>query len=216
MVAEAGVHVVPDSAADALLLDRPAAASKAVLTRPRREAPLHVLYVGLNGVLHPSDSIYRLLFDKSCWDAGHTEFEGAAVLEQALAPWPSASIVLTSTQVWAHGLEPILERLGPGLAERVIGWTFDDLTRKAKLGAHGQPMSCTGYWSMSRSEVVRQHVDWLQPDAWIAVDDDAALWTTNERRGHCVLTDPCKGLREPAALDRLTTLLVGNFGDAVR
>ncbi len=181
--------------------------------RHSRQRPLRVVYAGINGVFHPSDSLYRLLFDKSCWDQGHKEYEGVGCLERALAPWPDARLVLTSTQVWHAGLDAVLEHLGAALAGRVIGATFTDLTKVAKLGAQGQPLSSNAYWSMTRSEVVRCHVDWLKPDAWIAVDDDAALWTTDERRGHCVLTDPAKGLLEPAAQDRLLTLLYGNFGE---
>jgi hypothetical protein len=174
--------------------------------------PLQVVYLGVSGVLHPSASLYKLIYDKDCWAQGHTEYEGVAYLERVLEGWPSAHIVLTSTQVWAKGLTAVLQCLGPGLASRVIGYTFDDLTRRAKLGRQGQPMSPTIYWTMTRAEVVRHHVAWLQPDAWVAVDDEAALWTVDERRGHCVLTDPCKGLLDPAAQDRLMTLLVGNFG----
>jgi len=175
-------------------------------------ASTQVVYLGVSGVLHPSASLYKLIYDKDCWEQGHAEYEGVSYLDRVLEGWPEARIVLTSPQVWAKGLQAVLQRLGTHLASRVIGYTFDDLTRRAKLGTHGQPMSPTVYWSMTRAEVVRHHVAWLCPDAWIAVDDDAALWTTDERRGHCVLTDPCKGLLDPVAQDRLMTLLVGNFG----
>lgn len=174
--------------------------------------PPQVVYLGVSGVLHPSASLYKLIYDKDCWAQGHTEYEGVAYLERVLEGWPSVRIVLTSTQVWANGLQAVLQSLGTRLAARVIGYAFEDLTVRAKLGTHGQPMSPSVYWSMTRAEVVRHHVAWLRPDAWIAVDDEAALWTTDERRGHCVLTDPCKGLLDPMAQDRLMTLLVGNFG----
>lgn len=177
-----------------------------------RDCPLLVLYLGLSGVVHPSASANKLLFDKNCWEAGHAEYEGVAQLERALAPWPSVRIVLTSTLAWSQGLPSVLERLGPKLAGRVIGSSFDDLTRRARLGRQGQPMSRTAYWSLSRAEVVRYHVEWMRPSAWVALDDDAGMWTAMERRNHCVFTDPCRGLLDPVALDRLATVLEGNFG----
>ena len=54
--------------------------------------------------------------------------------------------------------------------------------------------------------------EWLQPSAWIAIDDETTFWTVDERRAHLVATDGCEGLLEPSVQDRLMTLLVGNFG----
>lgn len=49
--------------------------------------------------------------------------------------------MLTSTQPWAKGLELVLERLGPSLAARVVGFTHEDLTTKVRVGARELPFS---------------------------------------------------------------------------
>ncbi len=72
-------------------------------------------------------------------------------------------------------------------------------------------MSVNGYRRMRRSEIVRAHVEWAQPSVWMAIDDEIAFWTTNERRAHLVATDDCLGLMEVRIQHRLTALLVGNF-----
>lgn len=48
-------------------------------------------------------------------------------------------------------------------------------------------------------------------EALVAIDDESSLWTADERRGHLVATNGCRGLMEPAAQDRLTTVLLGQL-----
>lgn len=48
--------------------------------------------------------------------------------------------------------------------------------------------------------------------ALVAIDDESSSWTADERRGHLVATNGCRGLLEPAGQYRLTTVLLGNFG----
>jgi hypothetical protein len=172
---------------------------------------MDVLYLGLAGVLHPCATLYKLLRDRSPWaDGEHCEYEGLPVLERALEGWPAVRIVLTSTEPWSKGLQPVLQRLGR-LAERVIGYTFEDLTTFAQVPGQ-RPMSELAYWALRKSEVVRAHRAWLKPSAWAAIDDEDILWTANERRHHLVVTDGCEGLCEPAAQARLMAVLLGNFG----
>jgi hypothetical protein len=176
--------------------------------------PLHVAYVGLSGVLHPSATLYKLVHGRSPWleREGHHKYEAAPILERALTPWPDVRIVLTSTQPWSKGLDHVLDQLGSSLASRVIGFTFDDLTRQAALPPRQQPLASDDYWRLMKCDIVRMHRQWLRPDAWIAIDDETSLWTTEERRSHLAATNGCLGLMEPAAQDRLTTVLLGNFG----
>lgn len=176
------------------------------------DEPLHVVYLGVSGVLHPSATLYQLVHGSSPWADGHRKYEAAAVLELALAPWPEARIVLTSTQPWSKGLDQVLEQLGPGLAARVIGFTFEDLTLHAAPPSQQRPISSDDYWRLMKCDIVRRHLAWLRPAAWIAIDDEASLWNADERRGHLVTTNGCLGLMEPAAQDRLVTVLLGNFG----
>lgn len=189
-----------------------------------RVVPLEVsaaptVYLGISGVLHPSESLYQLLHGRSAWGDGHSKYESAKVLERALEGWPDVRLVLTSTQPGAHGLTAVLERLGPALASRVVSYTYDDLTSKVQREvlthsstARTLRFSAEDYWRMSKADIVSAHVEWSHPERWIAIDDEDILWPREVRRDRLVLTDGCLGLADAAAQDRLMTLLVGNFG----
>jgi hypothetical protein len=173
---------------------------------------LKVVYLGISGVLHPSRSLYELVEGRSPEDDGHCPYEAVSVLEAVLQDWPEARIVLTSTQPWSEGLPAVLKKLGPLLAPRVIGYTFEDLTAKLLRGKRQRPLSTDDYWRLNKSEIVRLHVEWLKPTAWVAIDDESILWLESERQHHLVEVDGCRGLLDPVAQDRLLTTLVGNFG----
>lgn len=173
---------------------------------------LQVVYLGLSGVVHPSRTLYQALMGRLPEEDGHKEYEAAPVLANALRGWPDARIVLTSTLPWRHGLFSVLSDLGPELATRVLGFTYADLTAKAALGPRGQPLGDADYWRHTKAEIVRLHVGWMRPDAWIAIDDETLLWTEGQRRQHFVQVDGSKGLLDPSAQDRLLTVLHGNFG----
>jgi hypothetical protein len=178
-----------------------------------QEGTPRVVYLGISGVLHPSQSLYKLLEGRSPWDAGHRRYEAVPVLERVLRDWPDARIVLTSTQPWAKGLPAVLAELGPELSAKVLGFTYEDLTTKVPLGSRQRPMGDADYWRHQKSGIVRLHAGWLKPAAWIAVDDETILWTEQERQQHLVEVDGCKGLLHDAkAQDRLVTVLEGNFG----
>ena len=179
-------------------------------------SPLHVVYLGISGVLHPSRTLCQALMECLPEQDGHEEYEATPILAQALRAWPNARIVLTSTLPWKEGLFSVLTDLGPEVASRVLGFTYADLTAKAQLGPRGQPLGNADYWRYSKAEIVRLHVGWMRPDAWIAVDDDTLLWTEAEHRQHFVQVDGRKGLLDPVAQDRLQTKLQGNFGGPQR
>jgi len=170
-------------------------------------------------VLHPSESLYKLLNNRSPWSDGHSRFESVPALEEALQKWPDARIVLTSTLPWRDGLAATLEKLGPTIASRVHGFTYEDLTTRATRAVRNirtsdirvVGYSADDYWRMNKSHVVLSHVEWAQPSARVAVDDEDILWPLEVRRDHVVLTDGCEGLRSPAAMDRLLTVMLGNF-----
>lgn len=183
---------------------------------------LQVVYLGISGVLHSSQSTYELVHGRSPWTDGHSHYEGVPLLASALQPWPRARIVLTSTQPWAHGLESVLEKLGP-LAERVDSFTYEDLTRRARRVVRtrsGTTRALTysneDYWRMNKADIVAAHVGWLQPAAWVAIDDDDILWPAAVARDHLVATDGCVGLQDGATWDRLLTTLEGNFGQGAK
>lgn len=185
------------------------------MAKQSRTEGLNVIYLGISGVLHPSRSFYELVHGHSPADDGHSEYEAVPVLERILQGWPDARIVITSTQPWAKGLPAVLNRLGPVLAERVLGYTYEDLTTKLRLGRRQRPVTTEDYWRLQKSGVVRLHVEWLRPAAWVAIDDENIRWTYEEQEAHLVEVDGCKGLLDPAAQDRLLTVLEGNFGSAL-
>jgi hypothetical protein len=113
----------------------------------------------------------------------------------------------------------VLERLGPALASRVAGYTYDDLTSRVQrevLTRSGTTrtlrFSNEDYWRMSKAEIVAAHAEWSHPQRWLVIDDEDILWPHDVRRDRLVLTDGCAGLACAATQDRLMTLLVGNFG----
>jgi len=178
---------------------------------------MRVLYLGLSGVTHPSASTYELVHGKSPWSNGHMEYEAVPWLADALKAWRDVRIVLTSTQPWKHGLPAVLDGLSP-LAENVVGHTFEDLTTKpvrmvkTRAGV-SRPCSFSSedYWRMNKSDIVAAHVDWLKPQAWVAVDDEDILWRS-EHAAHVCIVDGCEGLRHPTEQYRLLGCLRSNFG----
>ena len=181
------------------------------------EAP--TAYVGISGVLHPSESVYELLCKRSPWTDGHAKYEGVPLLAKALKDWPDVRIVLTSTLPSAHGLQSVLEHVGPALAERVVGYTYEDLTTKARRQVFTRSgttraiaFSSEDYWRMNKSDIVAAHVAWRRPSRWIVIDDEDILWPGDVRRDRLVLTDGCIGLLNAETQDRLHTVLHTNFG----
>lgn len=177
------------------------------------------LYLGISGVLHPSESLYVLLHGRSPWDDGQARYQSVPVLEAALVRWPAVEIVLTSTLPSAQGLATVLQQLGPSLASRVVGCTQDDLTTQVKRtvstrsgSTRSVGFSTDDYRRMNKADIVATHVAWRRPVQWVAVDDEDILWPQDARRDRLVLTDGCVGLASAEAQDRLLTVLLMNFG----
>jgi len=182
---------------------------------------MRVLYLGLSGVTHPSATTYQLVHGKNPWSNGHAEYEAAPWLANTLKAWPDVRIVLTSTQPWKHGLPAVLTGILP-LAEKVIGHTFEDLTTQPVRSVRtrsGTSRRCSfsseDYWRTNKSGIVAAHVNWLRPEAWVAVDDEDILWPP-EHAVHVCIVDGCEGLNHPSEQDKLLTCLQMNFGPAVQ
>jgi hypothetical protein len=159
------------------------------------------------------------VFGRSPWEDGHSKYENVPALLQALENWLDVELVLTSTQPWAHGLDSVLAQLGPSLAARVVGYTYEDLTTKVTREVTTRSgltrtigLSNEDYWRLNKSAIVATHVEWRRPDRWIAIDDEDILWPHEVRRDRLVLTDSCLGLQSEDALDRLRAVLLMNFG----
>jgi hypothetical protein len=93
------------------------------------------IYLGISGVLHPSESIHTLVFGHPPWEDGHTKYENVPALLQALENWPDVKLVLTSTQPLADGLNSVLAQLGLTLAARVVGY---GTCRRGRLRSYRQ------------------------------------------------------------------------------
>lgn len=178
---------------------------------------MQVLYLGISGVLHPSASSYELVHRRNPWSDGHREYEAVPWLTQALSHWHDVSIVITSTQSRRHGLPAVLKQLGPYLARRVTGCTYDDLTTKAQRlvttrdgGQRRVAFSPDDYWRMSKAEIVAAHVAWMRPSAWAAVDDEDILWPPSARERVAII-DGCRGLAHPDEQEELLRVLHREF-----
>jgi HAD domain in Swiss Army Knife RNA repair proteins/NLI interacting factor-like phosphatase len=176
---------------------------------------LMVMYLGVGGVLQPSESTYTWVHGRDPFEDGHEPYECARLLEELLTGWPDVRIVLTSVRPWAHGLPAVLEALGPGLAPRVLGYTFDDLTTKARFSKSQRHISDLDYWRMSKAVIVQKHLEWLRPAGWVAIDDETYGWTEEELACHVVLTPPLRGLLDGEAQAKLAGLLAHQFGPPI-
>lgn len=176
-------------------------------------APSCVLYLGIGGVLQPSRSTYTSVHGHDPFEDGHQPYQCAPLLEELLQDWCEVRIVLTSTRPWAHGLDVVLAALGPALASRVIGYTFKDLTERAKVGERfPRCISEMDYWRLSKSQLVERHVRWLRPARWMAIDDEGFGWSDHELACHVVLTPPLEGLSNQESRAKVHGILVHQFG----
>ena len=180
-----------------------------------------LLYLGISGTLHPSQSAYELVMGRNPWEDGHHTYEAVPWLVNALERWPAVCIVLTSAKASKSGFEQTLSEIGPELGSRVIGATFVDLTTRvlrARPGKAGPVMrprfSVDDYWRMNKSEVVRQHVSWGQPAAWVILDDEDIDWKEGDMP-HLVMTDSCSGLLQAQAQATFLSVCAENFGPGV-
>lgn len=173
-----------------------------------------LIYLGISGVLHPSWSFYKYVHGRDPDEDGHRKYQSVETLSAVLEGWPAARIVLTSTQPWSKGLQPVLDQLGP-LSPRVDGFTYEDLTTKVPADKLGRCISDMDYWRLHKSQIVRRHVAWAKPTGWIAIDDENISWAEDELP-HLVLTQGTLGLADPEAVDHLHTVLERNFGPRTR
>jgi hypothetical protein len=159
--------------------------------RSMSEQPRH-LYLDLDGVLHPSDVVFRTSGPVLTMTDRHRLLEHADTLVDILAPYRDLRVVLSSAWVVAYGFPYTLKRLPPALQMRVVGATFDE-TRDGP-----------SFSSMARGYQVLQDVQRRLLARWIALDDDVADWPDSHRR-HLVRCNPTLGLGDPAVVDALRT-----------
>jgi hypothetical protein len=157
----------------------------------------HVLYLDFDGCLHP-EGVYwgrkrgTYLHDDYVRD-GHRLFENAQLLEELLAPYPHAGIVLSTSWVKLHGFKGAAKWLPQALQARCIGATYHSA------------MEPHVFTTLTRGEQVRADAARRLPAAWLAIDDHDEGWTG--AREHVVITDPVHGIAEPHVLEQLRLAL---------
>ena len=157
---------------------------------PPRRTGGKVLYLDVDGVVHPSEVYWFRKFGPRLVNcAGHALFEHCELLDRELQPYPEVRIVISSSWVvhYRGSLRRIASNFTPGLRARVIGATFHTQMNREEFVATPRGVQI---WE----DVVRR-----QPTWWLALDDDAFAWPA-WCRSRLVLTDALLGLASPSAL----------------
>lgn len=147
-----------------------------------------IIYLDFDGVLHP-DAVYNPP-NKPIELRGPGElFMHAHVLEEALAIYPEAKIILSTSWVRVLGYDRTIEKMPTELAKRVIGATWHKVLRQDNY----DPFS-----NLSRFEQIMSHVKKNAIKNWIALDDlhsghEVYAWP-QDKRDLLVLTEESKGL----------------------
>lgn len=155
-----------------------------------------ILYLDYDGVLHP-EPVYRNPRGGMYFGAehrGHSLFEYAEVLIEALAPFPHTAIVLSTSWVRVLSYSQAKAYLPEALRSRVIGATFHSAMNKFEFDA------------MTRGAQVLADATRRSTTNWVALDDDNDGWVGAASK-HLVLTNGHSGLSEPHTVAELADKL---------
>lgn len=152
-----------------------------------------LLYLDLDGVVHhekvlwhPGKGIHMSPHEA----AGHTLFEWLPILEEALAPYPTVALVLSSTWCIRPGYGATLKRFPTSLRSRFIGGTYHKRV-------HGvDPWNQSMFRRTPRGVQVQEDAQRRRPRHWIALDDDLEDWP-QAFRSHLVACEGTTGLSDP-------------------
>lgn len=155
-----------------------------------------ILYLDYDGVLHP-EPVYRhprggMYFGVE--HAGHSLFEYAELLVEALSSYPEVAIVLSTSWVRVLSYSQAKAYLPEALRSRVIGATFHSAMNKFEFDA------------MSRGAQVLADATRRSATSWVALDDDDDGWVGAVSK-HLVLTNGLLGLSEEHAVAELVDRL---------
>jgi hypothetical protein len=160
-----------------------------------------VLYLDLDGVLHPEDvwrSTKGVPYVRS--PPGHEVLEHTSLLERVLDPFPDVRIVLSTSWVQAlKSVSKVARRLPEDIRVRVVGATY-----------HSR-MPADAFTEMPRVMQIVTDVRRRQPTKWLALDDDirgCPVWC----RKNFVQTDPVLGISAPHVLEEMRSKLRTTFG----
>lgn len=161
-----------------------------------------ILFLDFDGVLH-RNAVY-LEKRRPVLKAEGFLFMWSEHLINALDPFPEIEIVLSTSWVRARGYSRARKALPKLLRDRVIGATWHSSFGRSKLGGFKVP-HCT--WDeLSRYEQIARYVHRAKLTNWVAIDDNGEGWPL-KHADKLILTDPNKGIADPAALVQLRARL---------
>lgn len=145
-----------------------------------------IIFLDFDGVLHP-DAVYNPRNRPLELMAPGKLFMHAHILEDALAFYPEAKIILSTSWVRILGYELTLKKMPVNLQVRVVGATWHK-----EIIIDGQDP----FNSMTRYQQIDRHVKTNGIKRWLAIDDlhsGSEAWPT-EQLHRLVLTEQSKGL----------------------
>ncbi|MCR5865676.1 HAD domain-containing protein [Aquincola sp. J276] len=157
-----------------------------------------VLYLDFDGVLH-NDHVYRvpgrgIVVRDGCL------FEWAHYLDEALQPYPSVRIVLSTSWVRELGFNRAKSYLAPSLQARVVGATFH-------RREHAPTRELRWHWAqMPRGVQIMQDVERRRPSKWLALDDAVGEFN-DAQRAQLIACDSERGLSDLATRAQLQAML---------
>lgn len=133
-------------------------------------------------------------------EPGHSLFEWAPVLSNALRPFPGVTIVLATSWVRVLGYERTLAFLPAELRTRVVEATFH-------RRVHGPTRNLRDLWDQSaRGVQVAHDIERRRPARWFAIDDAADEFLPWQLEW-LVPCESTTGLSARAAQERLDEIL---------
>ena len=156
-----------------------------------------ILYLDYDGVLH-ADDVYRTKKGIALKNGGAL-FEHAHMLTRAIESYPEVKIVLSTSWVRELGFSRAKKYLPSELQARVSGSTYHS-------SYESEDFASTPWNTLSRYEQIARHVSRHNVTNWLAVDNDNEGWPESQTH-RLVHTDDLLGLSEPAAQQRLLTVI---------
>lgn len=149
------------------------------------------IYLDFDGVLHP-DAVFRPSNKPLDLRAPGELFMHAELLLEALAPYPEAKIILSTSWVRMLGYERTLKKMPSELRALVTGATWHKSMKHGNQDPHS--------W-MTRYEQILAHVNRNNVQKWLAIDDlhsgdEIDKWSS-KHKNNLVLTEQKLGLSCP-------------------
>lgn len=148
---------------------------------------MKTLFLDYDGVLHPGEVYLVRGKGVVLRNEGHTLFEYADALADALEAHKDVQIVLSTSWVAMLDFKRAKKRLPTRLQDRIKGATWHSSFDR-------------GYWQqLTRFQQIYQYANRHNLSDWLALDDDDEGWPEHKRH-HLIHTDEQLGLGDESAL----------------